>query len=129
MLEIFCDASYKEKSSKAGISCVVVDKGNVIKVSSKVVRASNVTDAELNAVLEASILMADMNFNPKNSIVYTDNQTVINLLSKKMKVPKSLLKAVIEIVEYYDPFPIRHINRDNNSRADAVAVHALRRKT
>lgn len=124
---VYCDASLNGEKKEAGISCVVKDaKGDVINVSSKIVRARDILDAELNAVVEAKRLLQRMKVDD-DFVLYTDNQPVVSFLQGEFDPPRRIMRRVNEILDFCNPLPIRWIRRENNSCADALAVYASRR--
>jgi ribonuclease HI len=127
-LIIYTDGGARGNPGPAGIGCVIydADKNIVAKVSEYIGETTN-NQAEYRAVIAA--LEKIRSFAPEELEFFLDSELVVKQLNREYKVKnKELAPLFVKIYNEcmkYKKTSFKHIRRELNSAADALANEAM----
>lgn len=122
----YSDASFYLADRKAGIACIAMsDEGQVIETVTKQCAANDVVAAELQGILESAKLASKLKCD--KGTLMSDCAIAVGMLNDPSKVSEKYRNSVQSILALKGNLNIEWGGREGNSRADALAMLALRR--
>lgn len=127
---VYADGASRGNPGPASIGAVVYDENNreAATVSRRLGRATN-NEAEYQAAIAG--LEAALGLGGGEVDLRMDSQLVVRQLQFRYKVRNARLQPffnrILELKRQFDSFSVRHIPREQNKRADALANEALDR--
>lgn len=127
-LKIFCDGASRGNPGPSGIGYLIVDcSGKVLKEGKKFIGMSTNNQAEYYAVMES--IKDAMALGAEEIELYTDSELVVRQLSGEYAVrdPKlvPLHEELLSLISRLSRFEVKHISREENAAADALANMAI----
>lgn len=124
---IYCDASFH--NNEAGIACLALNKsGDIIDIKTSKKKATTPIEAELLAILKATYMASNITTSKEeNVVIFTDNLSAANFINRNNKCSKKYLN-IVRRIQNQENISIKWIDREQNKKADALAVFASRRK-
>lgn len=125
---VYFDGASRGNPGPASIAYVVVDDGVVKKHGERIGEATN-NEAEYQALLAGLEAAKDLGYSAVEAV--GDSELVVRQVDGEWSVNAENLaplhRRVREVVEEFESFGIRHVPREANSEADALANQALDR--
>lgn len=125
---VYFDGASRGNPGPASIAYVVVDDGVVKKHGEKIGEATN-NEAEYQALLRGLEAASDLGYDAVEAV--GDSELVVRQVAGDWSVNAENLapfhSSVREVVNGFSSFSIRHVPREANSEADALANQALDR--
>ena len=129
-LEIFIDGACSGNPGEAGIGIVISSNGKVVKEISKTIGQATNNIAEYSALVfalqEALVLKA------KKLVIFTDSELLYRQVNRDYKVKNEKLKFLCDqvrlLIQGFDQVDLKHVRREQNKKADALAMQSLKKK-
>lgn len=126
--ELFVDGASRGNPGEAGAGAVIKDgAGKTIRRLKKYLGVTTNNMAEYNALLMG--LEAARSMGIKELSVFADSELMIKQLKGEYKVRSEDLRPLYEkavgLLKVFERYKVRHIYRENNSAADALANEAI----
>jgi ribonuclease HI len=126
-LRLFTDGAARGNPGHAGIGLVIEVDGGAPHEDCKYIGVATNNEAEYHALIEG--LKAAQPLNPDRLEVYLDSQLVVEQMNGPYKVRKPELKLLYDQAKKlrggFSEVVIRHIGREQNGVADALANQAI----
>lgn len=126
-LILYVDGASKGNPGPSGIGVVIYDdKGRLIKRIKKNIGQTTNNIAEYTALVYA--LQEALMLQAKQVAVYTDSELMHYQITGSYKVKSQNLKPLHQLLLHlkdgFESFEVKHINREKNKEADALASDA-----
>lgn len=130
VLEIFTDGACSGNPGEAGIGVVMNRDGKAVKTISKAIGQATNNIAEYSALIYA--LQEALVLKAKKLQVFTDSELMFRQVTGVYKVKDEKLKLLYDQVRHllqgFDHVEIKHVRREKNKKADALATQAIKKK-
>jgi ribonuclease HI len=130
VLEIFTDGACSGNPGEAAVGIVINRDGKTVKTISRAIGQATNNIAEYSALIyalrEALVLKA------QKLQIFTDSELMFRQVTGVYKVKDEKLKVLCDQVRHlmrgFDHVDIAHVRRENNKKADELAVQAIKKK-
>ncbi|AHF97101.1 ribonuclease H [Desulfurella acetivorans A63] len=126
-LTVFIDGASSNNPGSAGIGIVFMQNGEIIKTVSEYIGEKTNNEAEYTALIRALEIGLDLGV--KSIEVFSDSELIVKQVLGKYAVKQDHLKRlnqkVLSLIDKFEHFEIKHINRNLNSQADKLAKSAI----
>jgi len=128
---MYSDGGSRGNPGAAGIGVLIEDlDGNIIKEVSQFIGEQTNNVAEYKALCRGLEVAFDLGI--KNIVCYLDSELVVKQIKGEYKVKNegmiSMYNMVKPLIKQFDKFEIKHIKRELNKKADALANRAMDNK-
>lgn len=128
-LSVYCDGATGDRGKAAGAAVIIRDEaGEIIGLVKKSLPAMTNNEAEYAALLLA--LEAVREYQPRQLDIFMDSEVVVGQMIGRFSVRSAALRRwhaqACRWVRHYQQVNFKHIPREANELADALAGEALR---
>ncbi|MFI5282919.1 MAG: ribonuclease HI family protein [Candidatus Dormibacterales bacterium] len=128
VLRLFTDGASRGNPGPAGLGVVIEDdKGLRLRGLHRWLAQTTNNEAEYHGLIEG--LKAVTEWKPDRLEVYLDSKLVVEQVNGRWKIKEArlapLLKQAVELLHGFPEWEVKHIEREKNKGADALANMAI----